>query len=257
MTRAWTISGIVLDGLGQHHDAGVAERADVVGEVEHDLGALVDRGGDARLIGDRHVGLAGEHRTDLGAGAHLQDRDVGADLEPGVLDHLLGDGVVGVGIGRGDDGQTLEVRRIGDLVEVLGDAEIVRTLDDGADDHAGAARLAAHHGHGGVADGEVGRAAEHGRKGLRVAAGGGDVHLQPVLLEDPGMHADIKVDVAEVVDGLAEVDLLEVLRLGNRCGADCAGEGDACCDENALQAGGRGLKPYHELSSAGWATGSV
>jgi hypothetical protein len=101
----------------------------------------------------------------------------------------------------------------------------VGALDDGADDDAGAALLARDLGHRGVADREVGRAAEHGGKGLGVAAGGGDVHLQAVLLEDAGVHADVEVDVAEVVHRLAEVHLLQLLgahrkpRGGQRDGA--------------------------------------
>ena len=131
---------------------------------------------------------------------------------PGVLQHALGDAVVGVRLGRGDDGQALELLRVGDRLEVLRDAEIVRALHDGADHDAGAARLARHLRHGRVADREIGRAAEHGGEGLGVAAGRGDVHLEAVLLEDAGVHADIEIDVAEIVHGLAEVDLLQVLR---------------------------------------------
>ena len=85
----------------------------------------------------------------------------------------------------------------------------MRALHHGADDDAGSAGLARHLHHGGIADGEIGRAAEHGREGLGVAAGGGDFHLQAVLLEDAGMHADIEVDVAEVMHGLAEPDDLQ------------------------------------------------
>ena len=105
---------------------------------------------------------------------------------------------------------------IGDRLQVLGDAEVVRPLHDGADDDARAARFARHLRHGRVADREVRRSAEHGGEGLGVAAGGGDVHLQAVLLEDAGMHADIEVDVAEVVNRLAEVDFLEVRSGGGR-----------------------------------------
>ena len=143
-------------------------------------------------------------------GIDLQDGDVLADLEAGVLEHALGDAVVGVGLGRGDDRQALELRRIGDRLEVLRHAEIVRALNDGADHDARAAGLARHLHHGGVADGEVGRAAEHRREGLGVAAGGGDDHLQAVLLEDAGVHADIEVDVAEIVHRLDEVNFLHV-----------------------------------------------
>ena len=104
----------------------------------------------------------------------------------------------------------LNLARIGDRLEILRHAEIVRALDHRADHDAGPAGLARHLHHGGVADREVGGAAEHGREGLGVAARGGDDHLQAVLLEDAGVHADIEVDVAEIVHSLAEADLLEV-----------------------------------------------
>ena len=62
--------------------------------------------------------------------------------------------------------------------------------------------------------------AEHRRKGLGVAAGGGEIQLQAVLLEDAGMLADIEVDVAEVVDGFDEVDLLDLGRGAHRAAGD-------------------------------------
>ena len=86
----------------------------------------------------------------------------------------------------------------------------MRPLDHRADHDAGAARLARHLHHGGVADREVGRAAQHCGERLGIAARGADIQLQPILLENPGVLADIEVDVAEIVHGLDEIDLGEV-----------------------------------------------
>src|SRR5258705_13844824 len=66
-----------------------------------------------------------------------------------------------------------------------------------------------------VADREVRRSAEHGGKRLGIAAGGADLHVQPVLFEDAGVHADIKIDVTEVMHRLAETHRLQ-------CGRACA-----------------------------------
>jgi hypothetical protein len=97
----------------------------------------------------------------------------------------------------------------------------VRALDHRTDHYAGPTCLARHLHHRGVADREVGRAAEHSREGLGIAAGGRDDHFQAVLLEDAGVHADIKIDVAQIVYGLAEADLLEVSCRGRAGGAGC------------------------------------
>ena len=85
-------------------------------------------------------------------------------------------------------------------------------LHDRADHHARAAVLARDHRHRGVADGEIGRAAEHRREGLRVAARGAHLHVEAIFLEDVGMHADIKIDVAEVVNRFAEPHGFEIGR---------------------------------------------
>ena len=77
-------------------------------------------------------------------------------------------------------------------------------LHDRADNHAGAAILARDHRHRGVADGEIRRAAEHRREGLGVAARGAHLHVEAIFLEDIGMHADIEIDIAEVVNRFAE-----------------------------------------------------
>ena len=160
----------------------------------------------------------------------------------------------------------LNLLRVGDRLEVLRHAEIVRALDHGADHDAGAAGLARHLHHGGVADREVGGAAEHGGEGLGVAARGGDVHLQAVLLEDAGMHADIEVDVAEIVHGLAEVDLLQVggrswicdaygkphrpLRKGGGRAAPRTRASRTCCDILRQCASGRSSwRSCHPLSA--------
>jgi hypothetical protein len=46
----------VTDGLWQHHDAGIAERADGIGEIEDDFRALRLRLGNPGLVGDRYGG---------------------------------------------------------------------------------------------------------------------------------------------------------------------------------------------------------
>ena len=74
----------------------------------------------------------------------------------------------------------------------------------------GPAGLARHLNHRRVADGEGRALAEHRGEGLGVAAGCREIELQSILLEDAGMLADIEVDVAEVMDRLDEVDLLDL-----------------------------------------------
>ena len=81
-----------------------------------------------------------------------------------------------------------------------------------ANHHARAAVLARDHRHGGVADGEISGAAEHRRKGLGVAARRADLHVQAIFLEDVGMHADIKIDIAEIVHRFAEPHGFEIGR---------------------------------------------
>ncbi len=194
---------------GQHHDAGIAERADIAREVEHDLGALRFGGGDAGLIGDGDIGLTRQHGGDFGTRVDRHDRRIHADLEAGLLQQPLGDAVIGVRLGRSDDLQALEFLRVGDRLERFGHAEIMCALHDRADHDARAAVLARNLRHRGVADGKIRRAAEHRRESLSVAAGRADLHVEAVLLEDAGVHADIEIDVAEIVDGLAETHFLE------------------------------------------------
>lgn len=111
----------------------------------------------------------------------------------------------------------------------------MRPLDHGADHDARAAGLARHLDHRRVADGERGALAEHRRKGLGVAAGGGEIELQAVLLEDAGMLADIEVNVAEVMDGLDEVDLLDLGRGGTGRG-DEEGSGNRGAEPRGMEA---------------------
>jgi hypothetical protein len=79
-----------------------------------------------------------------------------------------------------------------------------------ADHHARTAVFARDHCHGGVADGEISGAAEDRREGLGVAASRADLHVQAIFLEDVRMHADIKIDVAEVVNRFAEPHGFEI-----------------------------------------------
>src|SRR5688572_15250967 len=86
----------------------------------------------------------------------------------------------------------------------------MRPLDDGADHHAGTTILAGHLDHCRVADGEVGGPSEHSGEGLRVAAGGTHLQVEAVLLEDPGVHTDVQVNVTKVVHGFAEPNRLQL-----------------------------------------------
>ena len=85
-------------------------------------------------------------------------------------------------------------------------------LNHRADHHARAAVLARDHRHSGVADSEISRAAEHRREGLGVAPSGAHLHVEAIFLEDVGMHADIKIDVAEVVNRFAKSHGFEIGR---------------------------------------------
>jgi len=70
-----------------------------------------------------------------------------------------------------------------------------------------------------ITDGEVRRSAQHSRKRLGVAAGGAHLHVEPVLFENAGVHADIEVDVAEVVHRFTEnapSSMLQRVRHPNR-----------------------------------------
>ncbi len=106
----------------------------------------------------------------------------------------------------------------------------MRALHDGPDHDAGAAILARDLRHGRIPDREIGRATEHGRECLGIAARGADLHVEAVLLEDAGMHADVEIDVAEVMHGLAEAHRLQTGRKGQtraeqrRCG-ETSGDG--------------------------------
>jgi hypothetical protein len=53
------------------------------------------------------------------------------------------------------------------------------------------------------------RTAEHRSKGLRVAAGGAHLHVEAVLLEDTGVHANVEIDVTEIVHCFAEANRLQ------------------------------------------------
>ena len=191
------------------------------------------------MIGDRDVGRAGEHGGDLGSRAHRHDRRVGAELHAVALEEPLGDAEIGVGLRRGGDPLALEAFRVGEGLDRLRDREVVGPLNDGPDDHPGAAVLARDHHHRGVSDGEICRAPQHGREGLRVAAGGAHLHGEAVLLEDAGVHPDVEVDVAQVVDGLAEADGLEARGArdrGRQRGADRQA-GDAFQDRAPMEQG--------------------
>ena len=71
------------------------------------------------LHADGDIGLAGEHRGDFRARVERNDNGVDADLETGLFKHPLGDAVVRVGIGRGNDFQALELLGVGDGLQCV------------------------------------------------------------------------------------------------------------------------------------------
>src|ERR1700736_5255972 len=85
----------------------------------------------------------------------------------------------------------------------------MRALHHRADHDAWTAILPRNLRHRRIPDREIRRTAKHGREGLGVAAGGADFHVEAVFLEDAGMHPDIEIDVAEIMDGFAEAHFLE------------------------------------------------
>ena len=90
------------------------------------------------------------------------------------------------------------------------------------------AGLARHLHHGGIADGEVGRAAEDGREGLGVAAGGGD---------EQNVHGAALFDPA--VLGAVQPDHLLAAVLGRLAGGEQAGRVVAAALGRPGAAGGR------------------
>src|ERR1700687_1103332 len=82
-------------------------------------------------------------------------------------------------------------------------------LDDGADHDTWTTVLPRNLGHRRITDREIRRTAKHSGEGLRVSAGGTHFHVEAVFREDAGVHTDIEIDVAEVMDGFAEAHFLE------------------------------------------------
>src|ERR1700676_3042824 len=108
----------------------------------------------------------------------------------------------------------------------------MRALNDRPDHNARAAILPRNLGHRRITDREIRRTAEYGREGLRVAAGGAHLHVEAVFLEDAGVHADIEINITEIMDGFAETHLLE-RRSGGAAGAD-----DGCDRQSARDGSG-------------------
>ena len=101
----------------------------------------------------------------------------------------------------------------------------MRALHDRSDDDTRTAVLPRDLRHRRVTYGEVRRSAQHSRKRLGIAAGGAHLHVEAVLFENADVHADIEIDVAEVVHRFAETHRLQCCRAcgtqtGQRRGAD-------------------------------------
>src|ERR1700730_282559 len=82
-------------------------------------------------------------------------------------------------------------------------------LDDRAYHDTGTTVLPRNLSHRRITDREIRRTTEDSREGLRISAGGAHFHVEPVFLEDAGVHSDIEIDIAEIVDSLAEAHFLE------------------------------------------------
>ena len=141
--------------IRQDHDAGIAEGAHVAGEVKNYFRTLRHGTGNARLVRDGHIGLAGEHGGDFGSRIHLQNFGVNFGLQAVVFQHFFRDREIGIGFRRRNNRQTFEFLRILDDIQVLRHTEIVGPLNHGADHNAGAALLSGHLHHGGVANGKL------------------------------------------------------------------------------------------------------
>src|SRR5580704_4780417 len=85
----------------------------------------------------------------------------------------------------------------------------MRALDHRADHHAWTTVLPRNLSHRRIADREIRGTAENCRESLSVAAGGAHFHIEAVLLEDAGVHANVKIDVTEIMNGFAEAHFLE------------------------------------------------
>src|SRR5580704_12913929 len=85
----------------------------------------------------------------------------------------------------------------------------MRALDHRADHHAWTTVLPRNLSHRRIADREIRGTAENGRESLSVAAGGAHFHIEAVLLEDAGVHANVEIDVTEIMNGFAEAHFLE------------------------------------------------
>src|SRR6202022_1984763 len=81
-------------------------------------------------------------------------------------------------------------------------------LDDRADHDTWTTVLPRNLSHRRITDREVRRTTKNSCKGLRVSAGGAHFHVEAVLLEDAGVQADVKIDVAGIMDGFAEAPFL-------------------------------------------------
>src|SRR5580700_6651453 len=85
----------------------------------------------------------------------------------------------------------------------------MRALDHRADHHAWTTVLPRNLSHRRIADREIRGTAENCRESLSVAASGAHFHIEAVLLEDAGVHANVEIDVTEIMNGFAEAHFLE------------------------------------------------
>src|SRR6202022_2547594 len=137
-------------------------------------------------------------------------------------------------------------------------------LDDRADHDTWTTVLPPNLGHRRIPDREVRRTTKNSCKGLRVSAGGAHFHVEAVLLEDARVHADVEIDVAEIMDGFAEAHFLEGRsgsairaddgrhRQATRNGCGCrqkiaAAEGEAVCGEKLMEPIDHGSKLLGQL----------
>src|ERR1700737_3839926 len=77
-------------------------------------------------------------------------------------------------------------------------------LDDRADHDTWTTVLPRNLSHRRITDREVRRTTKNSCKGLRVSAGGSHFHGEAVFFEDAGVHADVEIDVSEIMGRLAE-----------------------------------------------------
>src|SRR5258706_16076412 len=82
-------------------------------------------------------------------------------------------------------------------------------LDDRADHDTWTTIFPRNLSHRRITDREVRRTTKNSREGLGVSAGGAHFHIETVLREDTGVHADVEIDVPEIMDGFAEAHFLE------------------------------------------------